>query len=375
MHGRLLGILVAFAVVAAPANIAALDSPHDREDAYTACYHCHNMYQTTPSGGRVYSQACLDCHAKPSDKPAFGFPWTTNHEAIPGTSGVSHNWSGAGVNPRYGANTQLGAGQAATLLVDGKLQCAVCHNPHTTADTATTQSMHVSIPVGTAAEKSGSFGDPLAGTAWMTLAAVPPGTLARGFRLKIQSAAAGSGTFVVTHDAGWSPGGWLNWNGSWVVGTGDGPGRPFQTDVEVELDIPGIKVKWSAGAVAGDYWDFYIAYPFLRTSNAGDGACYQCHKERVMNHLRARGLDRYYRPDGARKFSHPVGDGLNANGFGSDRSVILDADGTAGVSTGDGAGNVQNDTNNLVLKGGAVVCTTCHAAHNADSNSLSVDAH
>jgi predicted CXXCH cytochrome family protein len=35
---------------------------------------------------------------------------------------------------------------------------------------------------------------------------------------------------------------------------------------------------------------------------------------------------------------------------------------------------VKNATNDLVLNGGVVGCTTCHAAHNADSNSLTVDA-
>jgi hypothetical protein len=36
---------------------------------------------------------------------------------------------------------------------------------------------------------------------------------------------------------------------------------------------------------------------------------------------------------------------------------------------------VANPTNDFVMRGGVVGCTTCHAVHNADSNSLTVDAH
>ena len=158
-----------------------------------------------------------------------------------------------------------------------------------------------------------------------------------------------------------------------VEGPVTGAGRPFVNGAYVELDVPGITVKWTAGARAGDYWDFYVGYPFLRMSNADDWSCYRCHAERVMNHVRARGDDRYYRPNGIKRFSHPVKVGLNVNGFGTDRTTVLDADGTAGTSTTDGLAGVQNDSNNLVMSGGVVRCTTCHAAHNADSNSLTVD--
>ena len=126
--------------------------------------------------------------------------------------------------------------------------------------------------------------------------------------------------------------------------------------------------------MVGDYWDFFVAYPFLRFSNVKDEGCVNCHKERVMNHVRARGDDRLYRPNGVRKFSHPVNVGLNVNGLGRDRTVVLDADGTAGSSTTDGDGNVANPTNDLVMKDSVVRCTTCHAPHNVDSNSLTVDA-
>jgi hypothetical protein len=234
--------------------------------------------------------------------------------------------------------------------------------------------------MGEGVSKSGTYGADT-GTAQLTLT-VASGSKAAGFRLKIQTVTGSGGTFILSHEQGWNPDGWLNWDGAnskWVVGPADGPGRAFSHGTtgayDVELDVTGIKVRWTSGAQVGDYWDFYVGYPFLRQTNHADAGCVMCHGERNMNHFRARGEDRYYRPNGVRKFSHPVGVGLNANGFGTDRAVILDADGTVGSSTTDGpTGTTGNPTNDLVLQGGKVWCTSCHAAHNADSNSLSVDA-
>jgi hypothetical protein len=212
------------------------------------------------------------------------------------------------------------------------------------------------------------------GTATMT-STVQTGTPPSGFRVKIRSVDAGGGTFIISHFPGGPEGTWLNWDGSaWSYVSSTGPGRPFLNGVDVPLDVAGVTVRWTAGAVEGDYWDFYVGYPLLRITNIGDGSCFNCHKDRVMNHVRARGDDRSYLPNGVRKFSHPVGVGLNANGFGSDRTAILDADGTAGASATDGLGGAPNPTNDLVLPGGVLRCTTCHAVHNADSNSLTVDA-
>jgi hypothetical protein len=77
-----------------------------------------------------------------------------------------------------------------------------------------------------------------------------------------------------------------------------------------------------------------------------------------------------------RRFSHPVGEVLNANGKGYDRVVgaapaHLDSDGSV-----QGANTDANPSNDLVLGvNGVVSCTTCHAAHGADSNSQTIDPH
>jgi hypothetical protein len=370
MRVRLTGILLSAVLSLAPRLAAALDSPHDKADTNTACYYCHSLSTLSPLGSQDFSQACLSCHNRPGNRA--GTQWLGIDEAVPGVTGNSHSWTKPLASATYGTANVLGSAQQA-LLVDGKLQCSVCHDPHTTAVGANPASMHASIPLGVGTLKTGTFGG-ATGSASMTLTATP-GAVARGFRLRIQTVSGGGGTFILSHDYGWNPNSWLNWvGGAWVPGTDAGPGQTFVNGVDVPLDTAGSSVRWTAGAVVGDYWDFYIGYPFLRFQNVTDAACYQCHAERVMDHVRARGLDRSYLPNGVRKFSHPVGVGLNANGFGSDRTVILDSDGTAGASATDGLGGVPNPTNDLVLTGGVLGCTTCHAVHNADSNSLTVDA-
>jgi hypothetical protein len=65
--------------------------------------------------------------------------------------------------------------------------------------------------------------------------------------------------------------------------------------------------------------------------------------------------------------SHPVGQALNANGRGYDRTVPLDANGAvqgSGSQDGLAANDLRLDATGLVQ------CTTCHAVHYAPSNSL-----
>jgi hypothetical protein len=195
----------------------------------------------------------------------------------------------------------------------------------------------------------------------MTL--VAPGAAAKAYRLKLQTVTAGGGTFVISHDFGLATPSWFNWSGSaWVIGTATGAGKPYVNDTDVALDDVAVQVKWTAGAAAGDYWDFYVSYPFLRASNEQDAFCGSCHGERFMGTTRVRGADPLYRPDGVRMFSHPVAVTMVAGD-------VLDANGAAQAS-GDGVGS-----NDLRLDGGSTVrCTTCHAVHNADSNSLTDDA-
>jgi hypothetical protein len=361
---RRVSILCAALAALSPALAAALDAPHDQTFSDGACANCHSLYVTSgPSGDPDYTLGCLTCHnARPSSR--FGFPWQTGDQATPGVSGSHHSWSGYGANPKAGAHAP-GSGVLQKQLVDGRLQCSVCHDPHHSASENSPGKQHTSIAVGTAVNKTGGTAG---GTGMMTLVAA--GSTAKAYRVQIQTADASGGTFILSHDFGLATPSWFNWVGSaWVAGTATGPGKAFTNGADVALDDPAVTVRFGAGAVAGNTWDFWVSYPFLRAPMTDDAFCISCHDERNQQSARVRGADLAYLPNGVRRFSHPVGEALNSNGLGRDRTPLTMLDAT-GVAQAAGDGNASND---LVMPGGLVGCTSCHAAHGADSNSLSAD--
>jgi hypothetical protein len=354
----------ALAVAMIPALAAAVDAPHDASFSDGKCDNCHTLYDTTSTGARSYAKGCLDCHATHAGGPS-GFPWATADQATPGVSGNQHSWSGSAVNAKLGT-TAPGAYSMTQRLVDGNLQCVVCHDAHHAAPENAPGAGRTSIPVGVPKGKSSGVG-----TGTMTL--VTPGSNAYGVRVRIQTVGAGGGTFILAHDFGLATPTWLNWNAAtstWAAGTLTGTGKPFTDGGDVTLDAAAVTVRFSAGVAVADTWDFFVGYPFLRISNVASSMCTTCHGDRVMNATRGGGHDPSYAPNGARLFSHPVNIGLNANGRGYDRTEpnLVDAN---GVTQAIGDGNTSND---LRLDAGLVRCTSCHALHNADSNSLSVDA-
>lgn len=363
MTNRRISILSAALVALAPAGAAALDAPHDQTFSDGACANCHSLAITTPSGATNYTPGCTACHnARTTSR--FGFPWLSGDQAASGVGGNHHTWTGFAQNPRTGSKGPSNADMQ-RQLVDGRIQCTVCHDPHVAAPDNADGRQHTSIAIGVAVDKTGGG---TAGTGKMTLASVDPATLAKATRVQIQTVTAAGGTFILSHDFGLATPSWFNWvGGSWVAGTLDGPGQSFTNDTNVAIDDPMVLVRFGAGTAVGNYWDFWISYPFLRIALADATFCTDCHAERNQTAARVRGVDAAYLPNGVRKFSHPVGEGLNSNGLNRDRTDPLDP---TGVTQAAGDGNTSND---LVLPGGVVRCTTCHALHGGDSNSLSVD--
>jgi len=357
MRTRWLECLTAAAVLLSPVLATAIDAPHDATFSDGNCNNCHTMYDLSASGTPDYDRACLSCHNSKPGGPS-GFPWLTADQAKPGVTGNHHNWSALAANDKYG--TTAGAAH----LVDGRLQCETCHDPHKSSPQYLPTAQHTSIPVGTAVNQSGGP----AGTAQMTL--LTPGASAKGYRVSIQTVVAGGGTFIISHDFGLATPSWFNWNGTaWVAGTATGAGMAYSNGASVALDDPAVTVQFTAGAVVGAYWDFFVAYPFLRGSAVADALCGSCHANRMLDNTKSGGLDSLVRPNGSRLFSHPVNVALGVNGRGTDLTAATMLD-TTGVAQAGGDGNKSND---LKLDAGAVRCTTCHAIHNADSNSLSVD--
>jgi predicted CXXCH cytochrome family protein len=95
--------------------------------------------------------------------------------------------------------------------------------------------------------------------------------------------------------------------------------------------------------------------PFLRLDNSANAMCLDCHRQQDMGSVRTYT---------GSQLSHPVGAALPVSA--TYHNPPLDVDGNPQPSDG-------NTTNDLVLNGGNVQCTSCHGVHKVDSDSGTVD--
>jgi predicted CXXCH cytochrome family protein len=374
-------VLAAVATLGCWALVAsALDSPHDGSYAAspTDCFTCHSLHASTGGtllGGTYTSNndACLTCHDSAvaythPNSQLFKDGWSTGREAVPGTGGDQHKWSGPSVVNAAGATTPINAALLKNLT-GGALQCAVCHDSHgIRSATASIQaglaptSVHASLPLNTGVARV--FPILPASAARMKLIAIS-GAKPMGYGIKITKAAP-NGTFVISHDYGRQAA--KTWGTTtYTFNLGDTSAQ------DVALDDTAVKIRFLDTAPedpqVGDEWAFYVSYPFLTMSNVADAMCLDCHRSRHQSYQNVEGTGTIVGTGaavvpGTTVFSHPVGQALNANMKSYDRTTPLDADG----STAD-----ANASNDVKLVNGVVSCTSCHAPHNADSNSLSVD--
>jgi hypothetical protein len=356
---RALKLLVpAVLALCAPQAARAVDAPHDLSQFAGECMACHQLHNalgTALTAQATLSQTCLTCHATNT------FAWTTGDQSTLGVSGVHHRWDATAVNGAVGTTLPADAQMAARVLA-GRIECATCHNQHAANKAfAMPGSMRTSIPVGTPVARN----NPPAGatTQRLTLVSASTAAVAKGYRVRVT----GANLLAVSHDGG------LSWfrptvagGPPWVADAATPAGGPYAVGTDMVLDDPALVIRLSAGAAAGDEWNFYVSFPMMRSNNSAGELCIQCHQERNQRHLDIEGGG-----DGVKRFSHPVGEVLGANGKLYDRAAVLDTDGSPQGSNTDG-----NPTNDLVLGvNGVVSCTTCHAAHGADSNSMSIDPH
>lgn len=356
---RTLKLLVTAALaLAAPVAAEAVDAPHDLSQFSGECMACHQLHNalgTALTSQATLSQTCLTCHATTS------LAWTTDDQSTLGVSGVHHRWDATAVNAALGTTVPADAQMAARILA-GRLECAACHNQHAANKAfAMPGAMRTSIPVGTPVART----NPPAGatTQRLTLVSASTAAVAKGYLVRIT----GANLLAISHDGG------LSWfrptaatGAAWVADAATPAGGPYVVGTSMTLDDPALVIRLTAGAATGDEWKFYVSYPMMRANNSAGELCTQCHQDRNQRHLEIESGG-----DGVKRFSHPVGEILGANGKGYDRVVALDTDGSPQGSNTD-----ANTTNDLVLGVNSVVaCTTCHAAHGADSNSMSIDPH
>jgi predicted CXXCH cytochrome family protein len=356
---RLLAVVL---LAAAPLAARAVDAPHEDGLYCSNCHTGHNAVGAglTKVGGNF--NLCNSCHL---NYDGFGFPtWTDAIQAVPGVSGSSHRWdapaSNLGAIPPSAASADLDEQAMGERLDEGKLMCSTCHDQHAADALAVGGRGRQTV---SAVTRIDALTDP--GTGVVSVAG-DVGASATAKSYLIDMVAAGSETtalFRLSNDNGKS------WFGcttpttySYVAyaanGCQAGPGVPLN-------DGTNVSVAFGAGTYAvGDQFKLYVSYPFLRVSIDAAKMCVTCHKDRNMTTENVQGTGTHAGLGGSvvpgtTVFHHPVGEALAA--------APLDASGVVQTS---GDGNTSND---LVLgTGGLVNCLTCHRAHHADSNSLSV---
>jgi hypothetical protein len=358
-----LRLIVAAVAVIGGASVVAMDSPHDGnfDSSPTDCQTCHKLH--APVGGTfskfpTNNAGCLTCHDGISrvENNMFKPAWSpAGTQAIPGTGGSHHNWSAAPTG--HGATPPSTAQMAAHLTTDGNLQCTTCHDVHGVRDlvndipiqdTFAQYSAFSSYPVGVAKEPLGGGAARFKIVNLYNFGFFP---IAKTYRLRVTA----PGVLRISHDfrSATTP----TWSVDIPFTVGDTAADDFWLD-----DVSVLVRITTAAPSVGDEWEFYVSYPHLRVTNMSDAMCKDCHVDRVMDTTTVQGGNASYQADGTHVFSHPVGEQL--------LTPILDADGTAQDEA-----NEANPSNKLALDPdtGNVTCTTCHAPHNADSNSLSVD--
>lgn len=366
---RTLKLLVLAAASAAAAGALALDSPHDGSfsSGVTECLSCHKLHGTT--GGTLLgndytsnNDACLSCHdGASSPNHVFTPAWSAAPQANPDTGvGSHHNWSGAPT--ARGARVPSNAAMASYLTGTRTLQCAVCHDVHGAKDPATglpanrdyaPNSARASLKLGVA------YGPEGGGTGRMKLVSITDGgwpPTPAGYAVRVVA----GNKVEISHD--YAKSATPIWNLiDFPFTVGDTAANDYA------LDDLSVLVRFTVAPLVGETWVFHVSYPLLRASNVGDAMCMDCHLDRVQDHTCVNGTS--CNANGTLQFSHPVNQALNANGEGYDRAAPIDVDGTSQDQAVE-----ANPSNRLTLDGGLVRCTTCHAPHNADSNSVTVDA-
>jgi predicted CXXCH cytochrome family protein len=350
-------LVAAAAAILLPVPGRGVDAPHNAATIPNArgCEDCH-LGHNAPGGGLTNQPdnftVCTHCHNLFGAAFSFGGAWYTSGQAAPGSGGVSHHADSAAANAARGATPPVDP-RLQAYTAGGYVQCSSCHDPHAAGAANAPANLHVSVETGTPLAKSGGTG---AGTMTLT---VGSSAVAKGYRVRIGPAA---NQFQVSHNARYSAAALVTWGAAYSI-----PGASGAVALTHADDDPAVSVGFSAASMTiGDYWDFYVGFPFLRMPIAEGEMCVDCHAARNQRHSDVETTSTYGWASG-KPFSHPVGEGLDSNAMHYDVATPLEVNGAP-------QGPTPTSSYLELSPAGNVTCLTCHAVHNADSDSQTMDA-
>ncbi|MCD4749121.1 MAG: choice-of-anchor D domain-containing protein [Thermoanaerobaculales bacterium] len=330
LRRRTLPLCIVFVFLLGSSTAWAVDPPHwyfgmDCESCHTG----HNAAGGGLTNADGNSNLCLSCHTEGGRAGTLPI--------LPAHTLATHHYNVTPDAPRWGSQMPTNP-EMANRIMDGVFVCSTCHDQHST-EAANRGRCRLSIP-----EILTAFGS----TGEITVGGGYTGAGGSSYLIEI--------TVADTHFR-FSKDGGSTWIGEDDIGA------------DIPLDF-GLTATFSGGNFAlGERWRFSASFPFLRLpldqgdNQTGDRFCRECHSLWAMGYQDVEDHDTGW-------MSHPVGEGLNANGKGYDRSAPLDANGAV-QGMGGGDGNHSNDFN--FDAEGLVQCMTCHGIHYADSNTLTED--
>ena len=305
----------------------------------------HGSLGSSLTSSALNATLCQSCHV--STGIAAAKLLVNSMQAVPGTGGTSHSWSGPIVNATYGAEIPTNAG--VILRIEGTLKGQASQN---------------SINNTTVTYASGNYTtNALAGWTIQFYTTAAGSSNNKNLQRTVSSNTATTVT--------WSPGlpqNPLIYDRYIVVPSSAKLSCSICHAQHSQQQLPWDPISnaiYNAGVTNNRH--------MMRYKNELNQLCEDCHRSRVMNYADAKNETL---ANGVKQFSHPVGDLLNSQGY--DYAAPRDANGGAQTNSVSPllanrfAGNVDgNQENNIVLDvNGKVRCLSCHRMHYEDSNSL-----
>lgn len=417
-----IAILVGFLLLSVFNLSGASDYPHATPEG-VECTSCHLSHNSL--GGNLTNQTtnpilCKSCHTLTGT--ASNWPFKDSDQANPGVSGISHKWTGAmpaSSNPTNArglrASADLKSSEMRTRLsgFNNVVTCSICHDQHSHQNTPWDPSSFNA--------STGDYGIATGGSTtaivqdtknWTTnqwtnyYVIMNGGTDTNLFQRRLISsntnntltistpfsssvvlndayyitqniptnsanesgtATSGSTTTITQTGKTWATDQWAGYSVKMTGGLNNGLERRVQSNTTTQLTLA---TPFPNAVAANDTYYLKSNRHFMRTNNALNEACIDCHSYRNQEDVTLYT---------GNPLSHPVGKSLSAVKDPTQFFTVPREPGSAGFTAQTGTRGELNGspdtnvTNNIVLGlNNEINCLSCHGVHYTDSNSSTI---